>query len=89
LYRRNEAVATARQRLNESWILGRLVQRLAQFTNGAVQSDIEVDERIRVPKLLSNFLTRDDLARSIEQEAQNLLRLLGEANFDPSFSQLA
>ena len=50
---------------------------------------VEVDERILGPQTLLNFLAGDDVAGALEQESENLKRLLLQSNADTAFAELA
>jgi hypothetical protein len=59
----NKAVAAARHRLDKSWVLGRVAQRITQAPDRRIQAVIEVNEGVSRPELSTELLTRYDLAR--------------------------
>src|ERR1700739_1983849 len=71
LERSNKSVTPFRNRFDEMWLFCRVPQRLPQSRNCAVQPVIEINKRIGRPKLLSQFLPRDDISRSLQQQRQN------------------
>ena len=78
----------ARHRLDESRIVGRVIQRVAQLADGAVQRDIEINKRVLTPKLLTKIVTRHEVALPAQQYSKNLERLVREPHLHPSFSKL-
>src|SRR5262249_51095843 len=86
--RRDESIAAPRHRLNEARVLGWIAQRVAQFLDGAVQTSVEVDERVRGPEALPQLVARDEVAGPFEQQQQDLNGLLGEPDLQPLLAQL-
>src|SRR3954447_10453427 len=70
----DESIPAPRQRLNKSRIVSRIPQRLANFVYRGIQSMFKIDEGIGRPKTLSQFLPRNQLARSRKQRGKNLKR---------------
>jgi hypothetical protein len=50
---------------------------------------IKIDERVRRPKFLLEFLARDHLAGMLHQHRQHLKRLLLKPHAQPMFAQFA
>src|SRR5438105_15640197 len=65
----DESISTPRQRLDESRILGGVVEGLTKFSNRRIEAVIEVDE-FRGPQTLPNFLAGHDVAGSLEKQGQ-------------------
>src|SRR3954468_20168814 len=89
---RDKPVATPRQCFDESRILRRIAQRIAQFTDSAIDCVVEIDKRAAVPEFFLNLLPRDYFAGAFEQEKKDLKRLL--LDFDayaalPKFARTA
>ena len=74
--RRDEAIAPARQRLDEPRVLGRVAEHLAQLLDRRVEGVIEIDEGVGGPEPLAHRLAGDHLARALEEHHQQLKRLL-------------
>ena len=53
------------------------------------QTALEVDERVRRPKLFLEFFPRHDLAGTLQQHIQNLKRLLLQLDFAALPAQFA
>ena len=77
VHRRDEPVPATGQRLDIARDVGRIIERLAQAAHRRVQTGLEVDERIGGPEALAQCLTRDELARTLEQRVQNRDGLVG------------
>ncbi len=88
-YRINEPVSAPRQRLDETRIIGGIVQRLADFVDGLVEPVLEIHKRVRGPQRLLQFLARHDLARTLEQHGQNFEGLFLELDLCAVFAQLS
>src|SRR5215471_18833899 len=88
LHRRNKPVAASWESLDEARVLSRLVQRFAQLPDGAVQPCIEIDERVGTPQPFAKFLTRHDVAGTIEQQTEDLEGLISETNLQAVSAQL-
>ena len=71
----NESVASPRNRLYKSGILGGVAEGLANFVHSGIQAVIVIDEGIRRPKPLAQFFPAHQFAGTIEQFEQNLQRL--------------
>ena len=78
--RGNEPVAAARQGFKKCRIRRAVSQRLAGFDCYA-QALVEIDEGVAGPRLLTQFLTRDNLPALFQQESEELKRLV--LQFDP------
>ena len=85
----DKSIPTPRQRLDEARRLGRIAQRVAQPVDHGVQAVVEVDERATRPEPLAQLFTRDQVARSLQQQREDLERLLLKPDADASLPQLA
>ena len=85
----SKAVAAAAKGLDEARILRRITQRLADLVDGFVEPVVEVDEGIRRPKRLLEFLSCDHVAHVLEQHRQDLKRLLLELDLQALLAKLA
>jgi hypothetical protein len=83
-----EPVTVPRDGLDEAWALCRISEGRAQLGHGFVQAAIEVDKGVRRPKFLAKFFPRDDIARVLHQESQNLEWLFLEFNANAVFAKL-
>ena len=88
-HRGDEAVALARQRLDESWLFRRIAERFPQMVDDLVQAAIEVDEGAGRPQASGQLFARDQLARPFEQRQQELVRLIAEGRSTARVRQLA
>jgi hypothetical protein len=59
----------------------RIVQRFAQPADGGIDAVLEIHERIVGPQLLFQIVPGDDLARSLQQQAEDPYWLAFEAHF--------
>ena len=74
-HRGDEAVAAAGNRLNESRIIGRIAQGVAQLVHRRVEAVVVIDERVRGPKQQPQFVPRHHVAGMGEKVQENLERL--------------
>ena len=72
----DKPVATSRQRFYEARVLRAITQGIPQFTYGAVDRVIEVDICVFTPEAPLNFLSRNDFAGMLQQNKENLKRLV-------------
>lgn len=94
IFRRNvkrhqETVAAAREGFDETGVVGRIAQGLAQLVDGLVQAVIEIDERVGGPEPITQFFASDDLAGIFKQHCQNLYRLLLNLDLDAFFTKFS
>ena len=80
--RRDEAIASARQRLDEARVVGRVAERLAQLLDRRVEGVVEVDEGVGRPEPFAHRLAGDDLARAFQEHRQQLKRLVLQLQSD-------
>ena len=85
----DESVAAPRQGFDEPRIVGGVVQRFAQLADGAVQPDLEVDERVRGPEHASELVARDHFTGTAQQFFEDLEGLIGQPDFQAMTPQLA
>src|ERR1039457_4956524 len=81
--------SSARNGLDKAWLCGGIIENLANFVDGGAQAVIEVHKRIGGPKLLTNLFSGDELARSLQEQGEQLERLRLQPDSYPLFSQLA
>ncbi len=60
---------------------------MAQFIDGGVKTVVKIDKGIGRPKLLTQFLPRYYLAGLLQQQHQNLKRLVLELDLPPVLVQ--
>ena len=65
--RRHEAIAAPRDRLDVTWMVGRIEQDFADPHHGVVQPVIEVDKCVALPKPGAKFLASHCLAGALQQ----------------------
>lgn len=80
VHRGNEAISNPRNRFDVAGRACRIAESVAKLLDGFVQPVIEVDEDIRGPETSPQFVTRDDLARPLQQNREDLNWLLRQAN---------
>src|SRR6185295_13457736 len=88
LERGHETVAPAGQRLDEARTVGGIVQGIPQPLDRAVEADVEVHERVAGPEGLADLLARHDLARPLQEEGEDLERLLLQPDLRPVLVEL-
>ena len=79
--RRDEAIASPRQGLDEAWVFGAVSQSVPEPFDGGIQTVIKIDEGIGGPEPGPQFLTCDDLPRLFKKQAEDLEGLFLQANF--------
>ncbi len=87
-YRRQKAVSAPMQRLNIARRFGGISERRTQFRHGFVEAAIEVDERVGGPKLLTQLFPGYELARTLQQQREDLERLFLEFDSDAVLAEL-
>jgi hypothetical protein len=70
--RSDKAVALAGNGLQESWVVGIVPQRLADFANSYIDSGIRIDENIFAPQFVDNLDPADQVSVARYQEEQKL-----------------
>ena len=78
IHGRNEPVAASWHRFDEPRRVGRVAERLAQAIDDGVQAVLEIDERAIWPEPLTQFLARDEIARSLQQQRRGPERTVPE-----------
>ena len=76
----DEPITTTRHRLDEPRLVGIVAERSAQALDGGVQAVLEVDEGAVRPETMTQLVARDDFARALEHEPENLERLILKAH---------
>ena len=74
-HRGDETVAASRDGLNESRIVSRIAESVAQFVDRCIEAVVVIDERVRGPELQPQFFARHHVAGTREQLQENLERL--------------
>ena len=87
--RRDEPIAAPRHGFDESRVVGGVVERLAELADGAVQPDLEFDERVRGPEHASQFFAGDHFTGTAQQLLQDLEGLIGQPDLQAMATQLA
>ena len=87
--RRDEAIASPRQGLDEAWVFGGVSQSVPEPFDGGIQTVIKIDEGIGGPEPGPQFLTCDDLPRLFKKQAEDLEGLFLQANFGVLTPELA
>src|SRR5712692_7873593 len=67
----------------------RIAQSVTQPLDCRVQAHVEVHEGIRRPELLLEFFSRDDLTRMLQQQRQDVKRLVLKLDLQAVLAQLA
>ena len=80
----DEPIADTGQGFDELRRAGGVAERLAQSGYGVIQAVIEIDVDAGWPDLLSHLVARDDVTGALEQECQDLERLVLQAYPLPS-----
>ena len=91
-HRPDEAVPVPRHRLDEPGLIGRVVQRLAQLPHGAVQTHLEIDERLRRPQHAPKLVAGHYLAWTHQERSEDLEGLFGQTDLEavpPKFPRLS
>jgi hypothetical protein len=68
----DEAVTPLGKSLDEAWVVGRVVERLAEPVDGLVQAMIEIHKGTGRPKALGEFFARNHFAGPLEQSREDL-----------------
>src|SRR2546423_752956 len=75
-YRSQEAVSAPGQSLNEARVIGVVAQRFAQLVDRPVETALEIHEGVGGPEFLLDLFPGHHLAGPVQQNGQNLKRLL-------------
>ena len=86
---RYEPVATTRTVSTNRGVFGPIAQRVAQPVDHGIQTVVEIDERATRPEPLAQLFTGDDVTGSLQQQREDLERLLLKPDADASLPQLA
>ena len=76
------------ERLDELGCVGRVAQGIAQALDRRIQPALEVHIGVGRPKPLAQLVARDQLAGVLEQEGQNLQRLVREVSAPAALPKL-
>src|SRR5579864_8291080 len=87
LDRGDEAIAPPGNRLDKTRIVSGVVQGLAKLVHRGIQAVVVIDESVRGPKPLAQFLTRHHFGGMLEKVQQDLQGLALKTG--PAFSVLA
>ena len=87
--RRDEPIASPRERLDEPRIFSTVAECLAQLLGRGVETVIEVDKRVRRPQPFAQGFARHDLSRALQEHRQHLKWLLLQLQFEAIAAQLA
>src|SRR5579863_751700 len=88
-HRGNEPIASAGNSLQKTWVVSRVVQSRAQFPHCRIQRVVKLHKRVARPQFLADFLPGYELIRTLQQQRQNLERLLLQTNPNPGLGKLA
>lgn len=88
LDRRHEAIAAPRDCLDVTWMVGRIEQDFTDPHHGIVQPVIEVNKCVALPKPGAKFLASHYLARALQQQGQDLERLLRQLHTEAVLAKL-
>jgi hypothetical protein len=89
LYRSNELVSTAWQRLDVARGLGRIAERVANARNCVVKAVVEIDEGVSRPDFSPKFFASHNLAGTLQQRGQHQQGLALQAQLYAAFTQLS
>jgi hypothetical protein len=72
--KRNESIASARERLHKARLLGIVLQNPTDFADGAVDAVVGVEKDVFAPDPPGNFFAGDELTFLLDQNEQDLQR---------------
>src|SRR5258708_37782063 len=72
---KNESIAQLGHGFNESGLVGRVAERLAQSGDSTVQPMVEVHKRVGRPEALAQLVARDHFPGSLQEQRQHTERL--------------
>ena len=81
-HRRNESIPTPGHSLDKARVVGCVAERLTQLPHGGVQPVVEINESARRPEALAHDFPRNDFARVVEQQGQQLKWLFLKPQLD-------
>ena len=79
-HRRDEAVAAARDRFDETGRLGRVAERGPDLRDAEIETALEIDERRLAPDGRPQIVAGDQLSRALHQQCEDAGRLRLEAD---------
>jgi hypothetical protein len=85
----DEAVAATRQRFDEPWTVGGIAERGPQLRDGDVEAPLEVDEGLLAPQPSTQFVTRHELARTLDECRQQLKGVVLKPDLGALFREFA
>src|SRR5688572_31087119 len=78
----------SRNRLDESWTIGRIAKRLAQLADRGIETVVEDDESVRRPQMLPQLLAGDDRPGSLQKQHERFERLVLQMNATTALPEL-
>src|SRR5205085_881179 len=88
VHRSNKPVSPSRHGFNKSWILRGITQHLSQPHDGRVQTVVEIYKSVARPQCIAQLFPAYDLAGMLQQNCQDVTRLLLQLDLQPLSSQL-
>jgi hypothetical protein len=85
----DEAISPSRECLDEPRRVRRVAERVAQAVDDGVQAMVEIPGRAGRREPLSEFVARDEVARPLQQQRQDLEGLFLKIDPDARLPQLA
>src|SRR5579864_2997706 len=85
----DKAIATARESLDETWPLRRIIEREPQFLDGVVETMVKIDKRVGGPDALLKLPTRHNFAGILHEDPQDMEGLLLQSDLQPVFAQFS
>jgi hypothetical protein len=83
----NKTVSLFRERLDVTRGVGVVVERLAQFFDGGVETVLEIDESVLRPEAVAKFFASDDYAGTLDQNGQDFDGLAVQVELVPEFEE--
>jgi len=78
----DETISTSSERFDEHWSVRRFAQSIAQPLDGSIESMIKIDEGVRRPEPIAQFVTGNHFPGMLQKQAKNAERLLLEFELD-------
>src|SRR5215468_7933276 len=88
IHLRDETIAAAGQRFDETGIFCRVSQHVAQLLDSAVQPIIEVNKSVSRPEFATEFLARNHVTWMLKQKLEHLEGLVLKPQADAVFAHL-
>jgi hypothetical protein len=88
LSRHQEAITAPRQSLDEDGLVGSIAQRNAQLHDGRIDASVKLDDCAVGPKMLADFVPRNQAAVPFQKDAQKLKLLLRQTDIAPVVAQV-